>query len=172
MQLLSKNKSLSSQALQLTILTACRTSEVLGASWEEFNLDDKIWTIPANRMKAKREHRVPITISIETLLNLIPKVVGSDWAFPSKNNKHLSNMAMLTLLKKSKDYSNLTVHGFRSTFRDWAAEVSNYPRELAEASLAHVLGNQTEAAYQRGDLLEKRREMMTTWATYCLAEGK
>ena len=91
--------------------------------------------------------------------------------FPSKNNKHVSNMAMLTLLKKSKDYSDLTVHGFRSTFRDWAAEVSCYPRELAESALAHVLGNQTEAAYQRGDLLEKRRVMMSSWANFCLSEA-
>jgi len=172
MQWLSMNKSLSSQALQLTILTACRTSEVLGASWNEFDLEEKIWTIPANRMKSKREHRVPITNEIEKLLTLIPRVVGSDWAFPSKNNKHLSNMAMLTLLKKSKDYSGLTVHGFRSTFRDWAAEVSSYARELAESALAHVLGNQTEAAYQRGDLLAKRREMMTAWSDYCLSELK
>ncbi len=166
MQKLRAKISLSAKALQLTILTAMRTSEVLGAEWKEFDLENDIWTVPAKRMKKRRVHRVPLSEQAIALLASIDKEVGNDWVFPSRNNKPLSNMSMLVFIKKQMSYPDLTVHGFRSTFRDWAAEVSHYPRELAESALAHVLSNQTEAAYQRGDLLEKRREMMQEWADY------
>ncbi len=161
------HKGLSAQALELTILTAVRTSEVLSAKWSEIDLDACIWTIPGNRMKSGREHRVPLSTQAVALLNGLPKMNG--WVFPSRKDKPLSNMAMLVLLKRDMGYSESTVHGFRSTFRDWVAETTYYPRELAESALAHVLTDKTEAAYQRGDLLEKRRELMQSWADYCYA---
>ncbi|MET0106310.1 MAG: integrase arm-type DNA-binding domain-containing protein [Sedimenticola sp.] len=163
---LRKKNSQSAKALQLTILSGCRTSEVLNAKWDEFDLSRKIWTIPADRMKSRREHRVPLSGQVTELLKNMDKESGSNWLFPGRKGEPISNMAMLNLLKKQMGCTDLTVHGFRSTFRDWAAEVSHHPREIAEAALAHVLTNQTEAAYQRGDLLEKRRTMMQEWADF------
>jgi integrase len=160
---LRQQKALSAKALELTILTATRTSEAINAQWDEFDLDNGVWTIPAARMKADREHRVPL--SDQALAVLIDLSNKSKWLFPSRNKKPLSTNAMLTLLKNRMD-KPFTVHGFRSTFRDWAAEVSSHPRELAEAALAHVLSNKAEAAYQRGDLLDKRRGLMRDWADY------
>lgn len=160
---LRQQKALSAKALELAILTATRTSEIINAQWDEFDLDNGVWTIPAARMKADREHRVPL--SDRALTVLIDLSNKSKWLFPSRNKKPLSTNAMLTLLKNRMD-KPFTVHGFRSTFRDWAAEVSSHPRELAEAALAHVLGNKAEAAYQRGDLLDKRRGLMRDWADY------
>lgn len=165
MQGLRQHENLSSLALRFTILTACRTQEVLGADWSEIDIKDRVWTIPKNRMKTKREQRVPLSDEALEVLEILPRLDG--WMFPSSHaGKHLSNVAMLAYLKGALGRSDLTVHGFRSTFRDWAAEVSPFPRELAEAALAHVLGDKTEAAYQRGDLLEKRRELMQEWASY------
>lgn len=161
---LRKRSGLSARALELTILTATRTIEILGAKWSEFDLVDNLWVIPGERMKAGHEHRVPLSRQAVTLLEDMPHL--NDWVFPGQGGKPLSNMAMLTLLQKRMGRSDLTVHGFRSTFRDWAAEVSTYPREVAEAALAHVLTNKAEAAYQRGDLLEKRSDMMQQWAEY------
>ncbi len=166
MQEVRTHPGLSARALELTILTATRTSEVLAARWEEIDLKAAIWIIPGDRIKSGREHRVPLSDQATSLLEELPRV--NDWVFPSYRNKPLSNMAMLTLLKKSMNRPDLTVHGFRSTFRDWATEVSSFPRELAESALAHVLTDKTEAAYQRGDLLEKRREMMQAWGDYCI----
>ncbi len=165
MDSLSKHKSINAQALTLTILTGCRTSEVLGAAWDEINLKERVWTVPADRMKSDREHRVPLSDQAITLLENLHRESG--WLFPSvQAGKHLSNMAMLTLLKKQMKRTDITVHGFRSTFRDWVAEETNYPDRLAEAALAHVLGDKTEAAYQRGDRLKKRAELMQGWADY------
>jgi integrase len=156
-------------ALKFTILTACRTNEVLGASWDEINFTTSVWTIPGDRMKSGRPHRVPLSKQAVAVLKKLPKVDG--WLFPSSHSgKHLSNMAMLNLLKRQLNRPNLTVHGFRSTFRDWCAEETNYPRELAEAALAHVLSDKTEAAYQRGDLLKKRAELMQSWADHAMGE--
>jgi integrase len=169
MQQVKQRNSISAQALEFTILTAARTGEVLGAKWEEFDFEKKIWTIPAERMKAGREHRVPLSYQAIDLLNKLPRTGA--YLFSVRKDKPLSNMTMLNLIKLSMDYPDLTVHGFRSTFRDWAAEVSDFPRELAESALAHVLVDKTEAAYQRGDLLEKRRLMMQAWADY-LYKGK
>ncbi len=166
MQQLQTKTSLSAKALKLTILTACRTSEVLGAQWGEFDLEAKVWTIPAERMKARREHRVPLSDQIVVLLESINREVSNDWVFPSRNNKPLSNMAMLNLLQKNMGRSDLTVHGFRSTFKDWAMEETVFPGELSEAQLAHTIQNAAQAAYERGDKLEKRREMMQEWTDY------
>jgi integrase len=165
MQELSNRKTITAKALAFTILTASRTKEVIEASWDEIDLKEKVWTIPKGRMKSKRVHRVALTDDLIKLLESLPRLSG--WLFPSpRAGKHISNMAMLKLLKEGMNRPDLTVHGFRSTFRDWAAEVSPYPRELAEAALAHVLGDKTEAAYQRGDLLEKRREMMLAYSAF------
>ena len=162
MQELSNRNTITAKALAFTILTASRTSEVIEASWDEIDFKEKVWTIPKGRTKSKRIHRVPLTDSLVVLLEGMPRLGG--WVFPSpRAGKHISNMAMLKFLKTTMKRPDLTVHGFRSTFRDWAAEVSPYPRELAEAALAHVLADKTEAAYQRGDFLEKRRELMQDW---------
>lgn len=158
--------SISAKALQLTILTATRTSEVIGAKWDEINSQTGVWTIPAQRMKANREHRVPLSKQALNLLDNLP--FKQDWLFPSvQDGKHISNMAMLKFLKRDMRHPTLTVHGFRSTFRDWCAEQTSYPRELAESALAHVLSDKTEAAYQRGDLLQRRQKLMQSWANYC-----
>ncbi len=162
-----KAQSISAFALKFTILTGMRTGEVIGASWDEIDFWKKIWTIPKERMKGEnpREHRVPLSTAALDLLNSLPKTNG--WIFPSPyKGNHISNTAMLTYLKKQLNRPDLTVHGFRSTFRDWCAEVTNYPREVAEAALAHANKDKTEAAYQRGDLLEKRRSLMQDWSDY------
>jgi len=167
---LNSRTSVSAYALQFTILTAARTTEVLLAGWNEIDVDNKLWTIPEERMKSKRTHRVPLSDQVINLLNQLPRL--NQWIFPSPHKgKHLSNNAMLKILKKQMERPDLTVHGFRSTFRDWCAEVSDFPRELAEAALAHVLADKTEAAYQRGDLLEKRRVLMQEWASYVDSTG-
>lgn len=166
MKQLYKEPTLSKQALAFLILTGCRTNEVLQAQWNEIDRKSKIWTIPGNRMKSGREHRVPLSKQAVELLESLP--ILNDWLFPSRGNRPLSNMAMLVLLKQKLKFSHLTVHGFRSSFRDWAAEVSHFPREIAEAALAHVITDKTEAAYQRGDLIEKRRTMMQEWGDYIL----
>ncbi len=165
MQTLSEHSSLNAKAMTFTILTACRTNEVLAASWDEIDFNAETWTIPAERMKSERPHRVPLSEQAINLLEKLPRVNG--WLFPSAHyGKHLSNMAMLNLMNRQLKRPDLTVHGFRSTFRDWVAEQTNYQRELAEAALAHILGDKTEAAYQRGDMLEKRAELMQVWADY------
>jgi len=168
-QTLIKNKSLSAQGLTLTILTAKRTKEVIGIIDSEVDLDKNTWLIPAERMKAKREHREPLTQQSAALIKKLNtnKIINTPYLLPGQYKyKHLSNMAMLNTLKQTLGYPDLTVHGFRSTFRDWVAEDTNYPADLAESCLAHVLTNKTEAAYQRGDLLERRRELMQAWANY------
>jgi integrase len=160
------NISISAKALEFTILTAVRTSEAINAEWSEFDLDTKLWTVPGERMKAGRDHRVPLCDRTIQILKSIPRERGSAFVFPGAGaGKPLSNMAMLELLRGMR--TGLTVHGFRSSFRDWAAEATNFPRELAEAALGHVLADKTEAAYQRGDLLEKRRKLMQAWERYC-----
>lgn len=155
-------------AMQFTILTAARTREVTEAKWKEFDLDAGVWTIPDTRMKAGREHRVPLPKAALAILRVRQKSGDkSPFVFPgSKQGKPISNMAMLQTLRRM-DRDDLTVHGFRSTFRDWAAEQTAFAREVAEAALAHTIGDKVEAAYRRGDLFEKRRKLMDAWATYC-----
>ena len=156
--------SLSSVALQITILTACRTSEVLLADWSEFDLDNRLWTIPGERMKAGKPHRVPLT---DEVLKLLQGIKGEGYVFPgARQGRPLSNMAMTMVLRRL-GHPDLTVHGFRSSFRDWCAEETHYPNIVAEQALAHTVGNAVEAAYRRGDLLDKRRALMADWATYC-----
>ena len=168
MTALRANSSISAKALEFTILTAARTSEAVEAKWAEVDLEMGTWTVPKQRMKADREHRVPLTDAAVAALAALPRIEGNDYLFPgARKGRPLSNMAMLELLRGMRP--GLTVHGFRSTFRDWAAEATSLPRELAEAALAHATGSAVERAYQRGDLFEKRRELMTAWAEFATA---
>jgi integrase len=167
-------EGLGARALELTVLTAVRSGEALGARWSEFDLEARIWTIPAGRMKAAREHRVPLSPQALAILESLQAGRVSDFVFPgaaSKDRKPrgLSSMAMAMTLRRMK--VDVTVHGFRSAFRDWAGERTHFPREVAEAALAHVVGDQTERAYRRGDALDKRREMMDAWAAWCEPKG-
>lgn len=167
------NGSISALALQWLILTCTRTSEALGAKWSEVDLDAAVWTIPADRMKAKQEHRVPLTEAALAILKALPRITGNDHLFPgARPARPLSNMALLQLMRGmgygvNGDRGKYVPHGFRSTFRDWAGEVSTYPRDVCEMALAHVIENKVEAAYRRGDLFAKRRTMMQDWADWC-----
>jgi integrase len=160
---------LAASALQLAILTALRTNEVLGAPWSEIDLAERVWTIPAERMKAEKEHRVPLSAPAIAILADMAKLRDGEFIFPgAKRGRSLSDMAMLMLLRRM-GRGDLTVHGFRSSFRDWAAERTNFPREVAEMALAHTVSDKVEAAYRRGDLFSKRRQLMAAWARYCAA---
>jgi integrase len=155
-------------ALEFAILTAARSGEVLGARWAEFDLDRAVWTIPAVRMKAGREHRVPLSKGALKIINTMDAVRHGDFVFyGQKPEKPLSPMALEMVLRRTT-IASVTVHGFRSAFRDWAAECTNFPNEVCEAALAHAVANKVEAAYRRGDLFEKRRKLMDAWALYCL----
>lgn len=171
MQQLRADSGVASRALEFTILTAARTNEVLQAEWSEFDLDLKTWFVPAERMKSKREHRVPLSdAAVEAIDGVRRK--SERYVFPGhKRGSHLSSVAMLQVLKRL-GRTDITVHGFRSTFRDWCAETTNYPADVAEMALAHVLRDKTEAAYRRGDLLEKRARLMLEWARYCSKPAK
>jgi integrase len=163
---LASHEELTYKAIRLTILTACRTSEVLGARWSEIDLTSRTWTIPAERMKAKKEHRVPLSDEARKVLASLPCVDSNPFLFPGRREgRPLSNMSMLMGLRRM-GRDDLTMHGFRSTFRDWAAEHTHYPREVCEMALAHAVAQGAEAAYWRGDLFNKRRELMTEWAGY------
>lgn len=154
-------------ALEFTILTAARTSEVLNVTWGEIDRDAAAWTVPGARMKAGREHRVPLSPRALAILTELGGGGDMEFVFPgNRASKPLSNMVFLQLLKRM-EYADLTAHGFRSTFRDWAAEQTAFPREVAEAALAHVVADKVEAAYRRGDLFEKRRQLMEAWAIHC-----
>jgi len=163
--------AISARALEFTILTGCRTNEVLGVRWDEVDFDNKTWIIPKERMKAGIEHRVPLSSQAIELLVKIKKKSKSEYAFQSSRNiiKPISNMAMLMLLKRMKK-QDITVHGFRSSFRDWGAEVTNHSREVMEHALAHKLADESEAAYQRSTFFEKRIALMSDWARYCYGE--
>lgn len=164
--------AVSARALEFLILSAGRCGEVLGARWSEVDLKNKVWTVPAVRMKAKREHRVPLT---DRMLELLSDMDTSreehspaEFVFPSSHNgKHLSATSLLKALE-SRISGHYTLHGFRSAFRDWAAEETPFAREIAEAALAHVVGDATERAYRRGDALEKRRKLMEAWEAHCI----
>jgi integrase len=161
--------SMSALALEWTILTAARTGETIGATWAEIDRGERLWTIPGARMKARREHRVPLgPRALEILDELEP--LGAAHLFPGRSLAHpLSNMAMAELLKHLAP--GVTVHGFRSTFRDWVADATTAAGEVAEAALAHTIGSKVERAYRRGDLLERRRELMAAWERFALGEG-
>jgi len=164
MAALRKRPAVAARALEFLILTAARTGEVIGAKWEEIDLEAKVWTIPAGRMKADREHRVPLS---EPALVILKDLAGyeTELIFFGERTAKLSNMAMAMLLRRMK--IDVTVHGFRSSFRDWAGEETLFPREICEAALAHTVGNAVEVAYRRGDALEKRRGLMESWAVFC-----
>ena len=163
---LARQEGIAAEALELCILTAARTGEVINARWAEFDLENNIWTVPADRMKAGKEHRIPLCDRAAAIIQGRLDLRESDFVFPgAKETRPLSNMAMLQLLKRM-DRADITVHGFRSTFRDWVAEMTNYPREIAEQALAHRIPDKAEAAYRRGDLFEKRRRLMSDWAAY------
>ncbi len=164
---LREQAGIAARALEFGILTAARTGEILGASWAEIDMTAQVWTVPASRMKAGREHRVPLSKPALAVLAAMAEQGHSGLVFPgAKAKKPLSIMAMAMVLRRM-NLHDLTVHGFRSTFRDWTAETTHYPREVAEAALAHVLGDKVEAAYRRGDLFEKRRRLMDDWAAFC-----
>jgi integrase len=155
-------------AFEFAILTACRTQEVLGAQWSEIDLDKAVWIIPATRMKGDREHRVPLPPRAIELLQAARKMSKSENVFPGRDGEQpLSNMALLMAVRRLA--VDTTVHGFRSSFRDWSAEQTNFPREVCEMALAHSIGSAVEAAYRRGDLFEKRRKLMTAWSNYVVA---
>ena len=164
---LHNQEGIAVRALEFLILTATRTGEVIGARWDEINLEQKVWVVPAARMKAGRVHRVPLSTAATRILREMKEIRESDFVFPGgKKDKPLSNMAMLAVLGRI-GRSDLTAHGFRSSFRDWAAERTNFPREVADMALAHVVGDKVEAAYRRGDLFQKRRQLMDAWASFC-----
>ncbi|MGE0733604.1 MAG: tyrosine-type recombinase/integrase [Alphaproteobacteria bacterium] len=170
---LRQREGVAPRALEFVILTACRTSEALNATWGEIDFENKIWTIPAARMKAKKEHRVPLSgdaIAVLEALNS-PRIGNDGRVFPgTKKNTALSNMSLLAVLKRM-GMTEITTHGFRSTFRDWAAERTSYASHVVEMALAHAIGDKVEAAYRRGDLFEKRSRLMTEWARYCNAKS-
>jgi integrase len=163
---------MAASALQFLLLTACRTNEVIGAKWEEIDFGQKLWIIPKERMKARRVHRVPLSKPGLRLLKQAARDRAGEFVFWfQKPNRALSNMAMLTLLRRMKR-DDVVPHGLRSTFRTWAAESTNYPREVCEQALAHAIPSATEAAYQRGDLLERRRQLMEDWAKFLSQPSK
>jgi integrase len=155
------------RALEFAILTSARTGEVMGARWDEINLADRMWTIPAERMKAGKEHRVPLADAAMAIVEKMAAIRSGEFVFPGgKAGRPLSNMAFLMLLRRI-GRNDLTVHGFRSSFRDWAAERTGFPAEVAEMALAHAVSDKVEAAYRRGDLFQKRRQLAEAWAKFC-----
>jgi integrase len=167
---LRERQATAALALEFCILTAVRSGEVLGARWCEIDLETMLWTIPAARMKAGRAHRVPLSTRALTILKKLAEAKSGDFAFPGqKSGKPLSSTAMEMLLRRMN--ADATVHGFRSSFRDWAGNETNFSRELAEAALSHVIGDKAEQAYRRSDALDKRRALMQAWANYCEPEA-
>jgi integrase len=179
---LRKREGVAARALEFVILTATRDGEVFGATWEEIDMDTSIWTIPAERMKAGKEHRIPLSDAAIKLLESTPRIVGSRYIFQTGRGNHIIYKAVSSLIKSMhaseaeagrkgfidpKQNRVVTTHGFRSTFRDWAAETTAHPREVCEHALAHKLLDKVEEAYQRGDLLAKRARLMADWSQYC-----
>jgi integrase len=164
---LREREALAALALEFCILTAARSGEVLGARWSEIDPAAKVWTVPAERMKAAREHRIPLSQPALAILEKLSEARTGELVFPGQHaGRPLSVMAMEMLLRRM-DQDAVTVHGFRSAFRDWAGNETHFPREVAEAALAHVVGDKAEQAYRRGDALEKRRALMAAWASHC-----
>ncbi len=179
---LRKREGVTARALEFTILTAVRSNEILGATWDEINLKESTWTIPAERMKAEKEHRVPLSIEAKSLLETLPRFQDNNLVFPAPRGSKLSDMAITMLIRRMhqdeldekrsgfldpKQNKVATTHGFRSTFRDWSADETDYPREVCEHALAHKLPDEVEAAYLRTDYLAKRASLMADWSSYC-----
>lgn len=165
---LRQRQGISARALEFAILTIARSGEIRGAEWNEIDLAGKTWTIPASRMKAAKEHRVPLSDAAIALLKELPRFKDNNFVFPAQRKGQLSDTALLAVLKRM-GYTDLTQHGFRSTFRDWAGETTSHQREVIEHALAHQLADKAEAAYQRGTLWPKRVALMDDWAGYCSA---
>ncbi len=164
---LHARREISSCALEFLILTAARTNEVLGAQWSEIDFDNELWTVPADRMKLRIDHEVPLSSRALEILTVLHEGRYNNYVFPgTKPGKPLSNMVMEMLLRRMK-ITDVTVHGFRSSFRDWCGDKTNFPREIAEHALAHKVGDDVERSYRRGAALEKRRQLMNAWADYC-----
>lgn len=157
-------EGLGARALEFAILTAARSGEVRGATWDEIDLDAALWVVPAERMKMSREHRVPLSPPALNLLRAQPRINGTELVFPAPRGGTLSDMTLSAVLRRMAVPA--VPHGFRSTFRDWCSESTNYPRDVAEQALAHAISSKVEAAYRRGDLFEKRRRLMADWATF------
>jgi integrase len=172
---LRRQEGIAARALEFTILTAARAGEVIGARWDEFNMAERLWTIPAARMKAGKEHRVPLSDAAVAIVKAMAEIRHSDFVFPgARRNSSMSNIVFYRCLRLMKR-GDLTTHGFRSTFSDWAAERTAFPSEVREMALAHTVGDKVEAAYRRGDMFEKRRQLADAWAKFCrapLAAGK
>ena len=169
---LSKRPAIAARALEFTILTAARSGEARGVTWAEINLEEKLWTVPASRMKAAVAHEVPLSAAAMAVLAAVKEdgLKPEDFVFPAPRGGSLSDMALSQLLKRM-ERGDITVHGFRSTFRDWAGEVTQFGREEVEMALAHTVASSVERAYRRGRALEKRRELMSAWAAYCTGNG-
>ncbi len=168
---LREQAGVAARALEFTILTGARTGETIGARWDEINLADKVWIVPAERMKAGKEHRVPLCARALAIIHelSVSRDSGEQFVFPGgRRGKPLTNMGMATTLRRM-GRDDLTVHGFRSSFRDWAAERTSFPSEVVEMALAHAVADKVEAAYRRGDLFDKRRKLMNAWAIFCAA---
>jgi integrase len=164
---LKTQEGVAARALAFTILTGARTGEAIGAKWDEIDLAAKVWTIPASRMKADREHRVPLAPAAVEIIERAAARRENGYVFPGARGAGLSNMSFLMLLRRM-GRRDLTAHGFRSSFRDWTAERTSFPREVAEQALAHTLSDKVEAAYRRSDLFDKRRKLMEAWARFCV----
>jgi integrase len=162
---LRKQEGMGARAVEFAILTAARSGEVRLSVWSEIDMEAAVWTVPAERMKAGKEHRVPLSADAVKLLKGLPRMAGTDLVFPAARGGSMSDMTMVAVLRRMG--VNAVVHGMRSTFRDWASEATNYPHNAAEMALAHSIGNKVEAAYRRGDLFDKRKLMMADWAAYC-----
>jgi integrase len=167
MAALRQEGGIDARALEFAILTAARTGDVIGARWDEFDLDERLWIIPGERMKAGKEHRVPLSDAAMSILEGMQAIRSGDYVFPGARRKGpLIEKAMLLVLRRM-GHADLTVHGFRSSFRDWAAERTAFPAEVAEMALAHTVANRVEAAYRRGDMFQKRRQLADAWAAFC-----
>jgi len=162
---LRQQAGMGARALELAILTAARSGEVRGATWAEVDLVQAVWTVPSHRMKAAKEHRIPLSAEAVALLQSLPRIAGTDLIFPNSKGTPLSDMTLAAVLKRMA--RPVTVHGFRSSFRDWAGECTAYPREVIEHALAHQLKDKAEAAYARGTLFDRRRKLMADWARFC-----
>jgi len=162
---LRQRKGTAARCLEFIVLTACRSGEARLATWDEINFKDKVWTVPADRMKAGKEHKIPLTDDAIRLLKNLPRFEGSNYVFTAARGGPLSDMAVSMVCRRMG--AGAVPHGFRSTFRDWAAENTNFPREVAEMALAHTIESAVEAAYRRGDLFDKRRRLMEAWGAYC-----